>query len=570
MARKKVEFKYIANDSKRRATQKKRKSGMIKKVDEISTLCGVDACAIIYTPDEPRPEVWPSPLGVNRVISRFNEMPVLEQSKKMMSQESFLRQKIQKGQDQLKKLKNENRKKEMNNLMFQSLGGYQSLDNATMIDLNDLAWIIDQNIKEVNKQISKLQGQEGTSNNNNRVATINDEQAQVDNLINSVELKYIANDSKRRATQKKRKSGLIKKVDEISTLCGVDACAIIYSSDDPQPEVWPSPSGVNRVISRFKEMPELEQNKKMMSQESFLRQRIQKGQDQLKKLKNENRKKEMNNLMFQSLGGYQSLDNATMIDLNDLAWIINQNINEVNKQMSKLQGQEGTSSNNNGVATINGEQAQVDNIINGGKVELKYITNDSKRRATLRKRKSGLIKKVDEISTLCGVDACAIIYTSDDPRPEVWPSPSEVNRVISRFKEMPELEQSKKMMSQESFLRQRIQKGQDQLKKLKNENRKKEMNNLMFQSLAGYQSLDNATMIDLNDLAWIIDQNIKEVDKQISKLQGQEGASSNNNGVATINEEQAQVDNLINSGVFPFVDTANNFQNDYRPAPFDP
>ncbi|XP_057755491.1 agamous-like MADS-box protein AGL80 [Arachis stenosperma] len=180
-----------------------------------------------------------------------------------------------------------------------------------------------------------------------------------------VELKYIANDSKRRVTQKKRKSGLIKKVDEISTFCGVDACAIIYSSDDPQPEVSSSPSGVNRVISRFKEMPELEQSKKMMSQESFLRQRIQKGQDQLKKLKNENRKKEMNNLMFQSLGGYQSLDNATMIDLNDLAWIIDQNINEVNKQMSKLQGQEGTSSNNNGVATINGEQAQVDNI-NGG------------------------------------------------------------------------------------------------------------------------------------------------------------------------------------------------------------
>ncbi|KAL4342910.1 hypothetical protein AHAS_Ahas11G0025600 [Arachis hypogaea] len=192
MARKKVEFKYIANDSKRKATQKKRKSGLTKKVDEISTLCGVDACAIIYTPDEPRPEVWPSPLEVNRVISRFKEMPELDQSKKMMSQESFLRQRIQKGQDQLKKLKNENRKKEMNNLMFQSLGGYQSLDNATMIDLNDLAWIIDQNIKEVNKQISKLQGQEGTSSNNNRVATINEEQAQVDNIIND-ELAELSN-----------------------------------------------------------------------------------------------------------------------------------------------------------------------------------------------------------------------------------------------------------------------------------------------------------------------------------------------------------------------------------------
>ncbi|MED6152189.1 hypothetical protein PIB30_089476 [Stylosanthes scabra] len=200
------------------------------------------------------------------------------------------------------------------------------------------------------------------------------------------------------------------------------------------------------------------------------------------------------------------------------------------------------------------------------KVELKYIANDSKRRATLKKRKGGLIKKVDEISTLCGVDACAIMYTPNDPRPEVWPSPSEVTRMISRFKEMPELEQSKKMMSQESFLRQRIQKAQDQLKKLKNENRKKEMSNLMFQALGhggSSQILENATMIDLNDLAWIIDQNIKEINKKISKLEGQEGTSSNNNNGGVDN-------NVINGGVFPFVDAANDGQNDYRPATLNP
>ncbi|MED6123142.1 hypothetical protein PIB30_046457 [Stylosanthes scabra] len=211
------------------------------------------------------------------------------------------------------------------------------------------------------------------------------------------------------------------------------------------------------------------------------------------------------------------------------------------------------------------------------KVELKYIANDSKRRATLKKRKSGLIKKVDEISTLCGVDACAIMYTPNDPRPEVWPSPSEVTRMIARFKEMPELEQGKKMMSQESFLRQRIQKAQDHLKKLKNENRKKEMSNLMFQALAhggSSQLLENATMIDLNDLAWVIDQNIKEINKKISRLEGQEGTSSNNNngGVENNVMNNGGVDNNVmnGDGVFPFVDAANDVQDDYRPAPLDP
>ena len=37
------------------------------------------------------------------------------------------------------------------------------------------------------------------------------------------------------------------------------------------------------MIARFKKMPGMEQNKKMINQESFLRQRIAKGNEKLKK-----------------------------------------------------------------------------------------------------------------------------------------------------------------------------------------------------------------------------------------------------------------------------------------------
>ncbi|RDX88810.1 Agamous-like MADS-box protein AGL80, partial [Mucuna pruriens] len=156
------------------------------------------------------------------------------------------------------------------------------------------------------------------------------------------------------------------------------------------------------------------------------------------------------------------------------------------------------------------------------KVDLMYITNASKRKITLKKRKNGLIKKMDEISTLCEIEACAIIYTPNDPKPEVWPSDSGVKRVISRFRGLSELKQSKKMLNQESLLRQMITKAQEQLRKQRNENRKKEMTHLMFQYLTLGKIFDNPSLIDLNDLLWLINLNLNEIEKNINKIQIQE------------------------------------------------
>ena len=85
MTRKKVKLAYISNDSARKATFKKRKKGLMKKVSELSTLCGIEACAIVYSPYDAQPEVWPSPIMVQRVLARFKNMPEMEQSKKMVN-----------------------------------------------------------------------------------------------------------------------------------------------------------------------------------------------------------------------------------------------------------------------------------------------------------------------------------------------------------------------------------------------------------------------------------------------------------------------------------------------------
>ena len=103
MTRNKVKLAYITDDSARKATFKKRKKGMMKKVSELSTLCAIDACAILYSPYDSQPEVWPSPLGAQCVVARLKKMLEMEQSKKMVNQENFLIQRVAKGNEQLKK-----------------------------------------------------------------------------------------------------------------------------------------------------------------------------------------------------------------------------------------------------------------------------------------------------------------------------------------------------------------------------------------------------------------------------------------------------------------------------------
>ncbi|GMN23109.1 hypothetical protein TIFTF001_000004 [Ficus carica] len=157
MTRKKVNLAYITNDSMRKATFKKRKKGLIKKVNELTTLCGIDACAIIYSPYNPEPEVYPSSLGVQQVLTRFRRMPEMDQSKKMVNLESFLQQRIDKANEQLKKQRRNNREKEITQLMFRSLtGGASVLQGLNILDLNDLSSVIDQNLKEIDRRIERL------------------------------------------------------------------------------------------------------------------------------------------------------------------------------------------------------------------------------------------------------------------------------------------------------------------------------------------------------------------------------------------------------------------------------
>ncbi|PKI50010.1 hypothetical protein CRG98_029597 [Punica granatum] len=174
MTRKKVNLAYIANDSARKATFKKRKKGLMKKVSELSTLCGIEACAIIYSPYDTEPEVWPSAMGARRAIARFRNMSEMDQSKRMVNQQAFLRQRIGKAEEQLKKQQRDNREKEVTQAMYQALTGPGlNLQGLSLLDLNDLGWVVDETIKEIDAKVKSLEKSPPAPPSNTNTTTTN-------------------------------------------------------------------------------------------------------------------------------------------------------------------------------------------------------------------------------------------------------------------------------------------------------------------------------------------------------------------------------------------------------------
>ncbi|CAH2044490.1 unnamed protein product [Thlaspi arvense] len=156
--RSKVKLSLIANETARRTTFKKRKRGIMKKINELTTLCGVEACAVVFSQFDPNPEVWPSTVGAQEVYSRFLDMPVLDRTKKMLDHKSFLWERIKKAQEQTKKIYSDNREAEVREFMFECLAGRKTVENQNYDprDLRDLTSCIENYDKAVDRRIEVL------------------------------------------------------------------------------------------------------------------------------------------------------------------------------------------------------------------------------------------------------------------------------------------------------------------------------------------------------------------------------------------------------------------------------
>jgi hypothetical protein len=93
------------------------------------------------------------------------------------------------------------------------------------------------------------------------------------------------------------------------------------------------------------------------------------------------------------------------------------------------------------------------------KLKLAFMVSDFARRITYNKRKKSLTKNYSE--------------------PELWPSPWEVQRIITKYKNYSEFEQCIKKLNHKSYLMQRITKYKEQLEKLEENDWRMEKSSLI-------------------------------------------------------------------------------------------
>jgi len=132
---------------------------------------------------------------------------------------------------------------------------------------------------------------------------------------------------------------------------------------------------------------------------------------------------------------------------------------------------------------------------------------------------TGITKKINEITTLCGIDACGIIYDENNDGATVYPSKKGVQMVLDKFRSFPESEQRKGMLDHEGFLSQSIMKSKEKLKKLKGKSKKKKMNDLLGEFIYTGEFDGNVSENDLEDLSLLISDYRKEVDERIESSQ---------------------------------------------------
>ncbi|VVA94798.1 unnamed protein product [Arabis nemorensis] len=157
MSRSKVKLLFIANEQTRKITFKKRKKGLIKKLDELVKLCDVKACGIISSPYESTPDAWPSREGVDEVVSKFKELPMNNQIKKMVDQGSFMRQTISKEKEKLHKLYVENRESQVRDFMFGCLQGKAMEYQFDKTDVKDLRIFMRRYLDKLTHRIETLE-----------------------------------------------------------------------------------------------------------------------------------------------------------------------------------------------------------------------------------------------------------------------------------------------------------------------------------------------------------------------------------------------------------------------------
>ncbi|CAN1155995.1 Agamous-like MADS-box protein AGL90 [Linum perenne] len=160
------------------------------------------------------------------------------------------------------------------------------------------------------------------------------------------------------------------------------------------------------------------------------------------------------------------------------------------------------------------------------KVQHKLISDEKARKTTFTKRKNGLLKKLEEITTLCGVATCAFIIHNfrgkgKKDEVEVWPSEPKASSMLKKYKELPQRKQEKYMLNHEALSKERLEKMKKALKNQREKNQLLEIDLLLKEDCptTSGEDLDFGAKEELNYKREIVKNFKKKVTEQIEDLE---------------------------------------------------
>ncbi|OQU83806.1 hypothetical protein SORBI_3005G180400 [Sorghum bicolor] len=147
MARKKVNLQWISNDSTRRATYKRCSESLEKKASELTTLCGIKLCVVVYGQGEAQPKVWPSNEEAKDLLMKFNRRLDVSSLKKTKNQEEFLQSRSLKLHEQHETLDL------LHDSMVGGRPGFIGTDKGELLSLKDM---VDMKMRKIEARLQQL------------------------------------------------------------------------------------------------------------------------------------------------------------------------------------------------------------------------------------------------------------------------------------------------------------------------------------------------------------------------------------------------------------------------------
>ncbi|XP_021774627.1 agamous-like MADS-box protein AGL80 [Chenopodium quinoa] len=150
------------------------------------------------------------------------------------------------------------------------------------------------------------------------------------------------------------------------------------------------------------------------------------------------------------------------------------------------------------------------------KVKLAFIENATSRKATSSKRTKGLVKKTQELSVLCDIDACAIIFAKDAQVPVVWPSSeAEIKRIISNYRDNSDMYQLQRQLDQQSLSEVNVIKTEEKVERIQRKNRDLQIENMVTDIMTGKSTIEQVDPCDLSDLILVLENRMKSVQHRL-------------------------------------------------------